>query len=396
MMHVIKMLFSKLNLALITRNRINAAEMTAAEGLSPHKVKIAVSMSSNGLGDSIVSLAWIQELYKQMPIPIEFDLYGRVKNLQFLTYKKEYIKGIYPHSLFERSIGYDIKLRIHYFVIPLQFCIPALSEKCPSLIEVLERLQDFNSLYSIYINTKPSIYGAWASVCMFNGWNRWDVLGANHAIPFNRNSRLDFVQPVDMSSILHKFSLQNRPYITIHRGIGSGGIDLEKNKDSWVKILPAKNFGAFCRLFKEKYPDILIVQIGEDPIFSLPEADMDLTGKTSLEEVAAVLRHALAHIDGESGMVHLRRALGGRSVVLFGPTPLDFFAYAENENIASPFCNGCMWLVDGANWNARCLKGFDGPKCLEAIPPEAMLAAAGKIVDPALDPMSPFFVKNIL
>ena len=49
-------------------------------------------------------------------------------------------------------------------------------------------------------------------------------------------------------------------------------------------------------------------------------------------DLKILLKNALYHIDGECGMVHLRKALKtGPSVVLFGPTPIKFFSYSNNR-----------------------------------------------------------------
>ena len=88
-------------------------------------------------------------------------------------------------------------------------------------------------------------------------------------------------------------------------------------------------------------------------------------------ESIIVLKHSLLHIDGESGLVHTRHQLHGKSIVLFGPTPIEYFKYAENININSPFhCTNCLWML--GDWNIKCAyneSGYPAP-CMAAITPE--------------------------
>jgi ADP-heptose:LPS heptosyltransferase len=93
--------------------------------------------------------------------------------------------------------------------------------------------------------------------------------------------------------------------------------------------------------------------------------DLNLVGKISFLEAAAVLERARLHIDGESGLVHLRHLLGGRSVVMFGPTPAEYFAYADNCNIVSKDCRGCMWMTD--DWFEVCPRGLAESRCMASI-----------------------------
>lgn len=67
--------------------------------------------------------------------------------------------------------------------------------------------------------------------------------------------------------------------------------------------------------------------MGESPerCKTLHGIDVNLIGKTDWDDLKILLKNALYHIDGECGMVHLRKALKtGPSVVLFGPTPIKF------------------------------------------------------------------------
>lgn len=128
-------------------------------------------------------------------------------------------------------------------------------------------------------------------------------------------------------------------------------------------------------LIKKALPDLLVVQVGAtatgEPIGNV---DLDLTGKTKLSDVAAILKETLLHIDNESGLVHMARCFGVTSCAVFGPTPSDYFGYPANINIDPPVCGNCWWIK--SSWMSLCPKGYENPKCLFEQPPEKIAAAA--------------------
>ena len=181
----------------------------------------------------------------------------------------------------------------------------------------------------------------------------------------------------DAADYLRDIGLSDRPYITINRGV-----DTNYTKSS-VKLWPLAYYNALTRSLKRQYPDILLVQLGAsyDRCPPLENIDVDLVGKTNLEQIKPILRHALVHIDGEGGMVHLRHALGGgRSVVLFGPTSPEFFGYSENQNLVGGGCDvWCEWALN--RWQEGCLRGsYETPPCMASITPEMVMDAADRII----------------
>lgn len=61
--------------------------------------------------------------------------------------------------------------------------------------------------------------------------------------------------------------------------------------------------------------------------------------KLSIKESAEVMKRALFHIDTEGGLTILNHHLGGKTVVLYGPTAIDTFGFNENLNITYNTCN---------------------------------------------------------
>jgi SAM-dependent methyltransferase len=148
--------------------------------------------------------------------------------------------------------------------------------------------------------------------------------------------------------------------------------------DHTPRIWPREHWREFSRLLKQRHPAILLVQVGGTHSWCLEGPDLCLLGKTSMTESTVILKHALLHVDGDSGLVHLRRQLGGKSVVLFGPTPESYVGYQQNTNIVAEKCGDCMWLTD--DWNTRCIRDMDTPECMQSIRPQTVLRAVEEIL----------------
>ncbi len=101
-----------------------------------------------------------------------------------------------------------------------------------------------------------------------------------------------------------------------------------------------------------------------------------MRNRTTLDEVAWIIKQSLLHIDGESGLVRLAHALHTKSIVLFGPTSRNFFGIEANINLSSEKCSDCWWATQG--WLSQCPRGLVIPECMESITPQRV---AGHVED---------------
>jgi heptosyltransferase III len=96
------------------------------------------------------------------------------------------------------------------------------------------------------------------------------------------------------------------------------------------KVWPAERFAAAFRSLAASFAPNAVAAVlgGEGPeeqamaaplLAALPEA-LDLVGKLSLPEAAAVLQRAALFIGNDSGLMHLSAAAGAPTIGLFGPT----------------------------------------------------------------------------
>jgi ADP-heptose:LPS heptosyltransferase/ubiquinone/menaquinone biosynthesis C-methylase UbiE len=161
--------------------------------------------------------------------------------------------------------------------------------------------------------------------------------------------------------------IEDTPYVTVHNG---------SDQARQTKCYPTKNWiDVVIGLKKRGFKVIQLGNTYEDTI----EGASNLCGMTSIFETAALIKKAQFHVDSEGGLVHVARAVGTRSVVVFGPTPIKCFAYDSNVNIESPEkCKGCWWTTE--MWWRDCPKGFFEPiPCMANITPDEVLKACDKI-----------------
>jgi len=118
--------------------------------------------------------------------------------------------------------------------------------------------------------------------------------------------------------------------------------------------------------------DFDLVQLGA---VSDPQLDgaLDLRGKTSVRQVAAVLSQSRLFIGPVSGLMHLARAVDCRSVIVYGGREHPFQSgYSANENL--------FWVGPCAPCWQRNECDFDRV-CMSDILPEAVIAAARRQLD---------------
>jgi len=113
--------------------------------------------------------------------------------------------------------------------------------------------------------------------------------------------------------------------------------------------------------------DSSVIQIGSpgDPKL---EGALDMRGKTTYRESAAILANSLVFIGLVGFLMHLARAVDCRSVIIYGgrekPTQTG---YVANRNLYSPVCCAPCWLRNSCDFDR---------KCMDMITTEQVLAAA--------------------
>lgn len=162
--------------------------------------------------------------------------------------------------------------------------------------------------------------------------------------------------------------LEGRKYITIHNGS-----DTARGSKCW----DVKNWIKLTSILRGKgYSVIQLGRKGDDCI----DGSINMVGRLTIKQSAALIKNAWLHIDTECGLVHIAKAVNTRSIVLFGPTPVHFFAYKENVNIETPFhCKGCWWT--SGFWFKDCPRKASLPKtCMNHITPEIVMERMNEFI----------------
>lgn len=163
-------------------------------------------------------------------------------------------------------------------------------------------------------------------------------------------------------------------YITVHDGFDSAQSHVKTATKTWAM----KHWKEFVYNFKRLHPDIAVVQIGGPKSRAIPYVDKNFCG-IDFRSSVKFLQSSVCHVDGDSGLVHAAHILGVKSVVMFGPTPANFFGYEYNTNIEPDYCGGCWWLKK--DWMAKCPSGYEEAECMASIDPTKVYSAVKTIIE---------------
>ncbi|RLA87465.1 MAG: hypothetical protein DRG40_00250 [Deltaproteobacteria bacterium] len=199
------------------------------------------------------------------------------------------------------------------------------------------------------------------------GKNQYELMAASSNLSFSEDDLNIILESKDFAKV-EPFS--KKRIITVHHGsdpetkitgIGRQRVYQTKNwfVERWAKVVEY--------LKKRGYE---VIQLGVKEEIHIPGA-VDMRGKTTIKEAAAFIKLADLHLDTEGGLVALAKAVRTKSLVLFGPTPIEFFGYKDNINLRAGDCHGCWWSKP--DWRIRCPKGFDPPRCMDAITVELVI-----------------------
>ena len=330
--------------------------------------KIAVCFTG-GLGDIINSTRFLRDLIAECG-PFEFDLY--TPRLDYTKWVTAGIPGIM--HLFNDMLWHE--MRRHYrMAFEVSEIVVVRAEdwhRCGMLnqnvVQVGRTILDARQNIELFVTHHPRLDNQLARIAVLSGWTRRNYMHAMARIPYGGDALNVGID----KTILKTLGLAGAAYITVHNGFDT----LARNTKTSTKVYP--HFKAVVDLLKDAYPGVAIVQLGHLTSTDIPGVDINLIGKSSLEQTAALLHSATLHLDNESGLVHLASCVGGRSAVFFGPTDIDYFSYPQNINFPPAACGRCWCLSD--DWNTRCLAGYAQPICLSYIKPESVLERVAPIL----------------
>jgi heptosyltransferase-2 len=147
-----------------------------------------------------------------------------------------------------------------------------------------------------------------------------------------------------------------------------------------TKAWPAESYGEVARaLASEDGLAILILGsasergLAEEVARRAPGA-VNAAGSVSLGEAACLLGAARIAIGNDTGPTHIAMASGTPTVAVFGPTDPSQFDFEGHELVYADLpCSACSFFG-----SRRCRLGHW--RCMRAIPPEVVLAAARRLL----------------
>ncbi|MDR3048784.1 MAG: hypothetical protein LBV16_02945 [Elusimicrobiota bacterium] len=343
-------------------------------GGGEQKPKIAV-WATGGFGDLLIVSACIKEIYEQFGKPIIDVFYHIPANSDFVFKNVLYVNKVYDRKLYQKMQGgYQIVLEMLQHIVPAKANIKSLAKE-PKLANFMLALKKHNKKYFKFIASRPQFDGAFADIMVNNfGKNRFLAMSFDPYFKFSKDAKpFIYLDNKDLN-IIKDNGLESKKFITVQHGWDN----TSKSKNSATKAWFLDYWIEFVKKFKEKFPDIAIVQIGGANGEDIDGIDARLRAKTTYNQAAILIKNSLLHIDTEGGMVHLAHILGIKSVVLFGPTNKDYFAYENNINISAGTCSNCWWLTN--DWLIKCPNGYRQAECMRAIKPDMVLKAVSEYI----------------
>lgn len=317
---------------------------------------------SGGLGDSIMIARMVRDLQEQLGNHAIFDVYFHSPNSirAFFCHIPGFRNVLNVEAFQATQKFYTFSLSVNQYVT---FCHVSQFDQqnllhSDRLHDLIRRTAKANKEIEKYIMTHPSLDGEFSDIATRDGHRRYQYLHEMLGIPYGGH-RL----PLDLSpEIIAQHGLQNKCYITIHDGWDTK-FKLVAHRPT--KSMPLATMEAIVRLIKTERPELQIVQLGGETGADINGVDINLKGKLSFKESMSILSGSRLHLDTESGLVHVAISIGVKSVVMFGPTNLQWFGYAENINISPNECGNCWWSTD--TWMDSCPAGYDIPPCTSSI-----------------------------
>ena len=210
----------------------------------------------------------------------------------------------------------------------------------------ISRTQEYAVPYLSYLGRFPHYSNLFGRI--FRPKMLLDIHGVSTGLNVSVASPLHIYPRYEDASYLSDSDLSAIQYVTVHDGFDES-FGKQMGIDRCTKQLPMETWRTVVRGLKSRGFKVLQVGAKNEP--TIPEIDFDLRGKTTISQLAHVLKGAVMHVDTEGGIVHVARAVHKRSLVFFGPTSVTFWGYPTNINITSREYVDSWWI--NSDWMAR-------------------------------------------
>lgn len=344
----------------------------------PHsgdKLRVLVHIKG-GIGDVAMTRVFVKKLREVLP----------EAEILFCHDSRAIVRAVFPDGWINgyQDVNYlaadfDLVIAGCHFLMYTHYKLDRLCSLAPHFLPYLAKGLEVQQYFTAFETYTPDLDGMLAEIALAHGGSRITNLGWFSGLDVKQNDRAPWMlDPGQTKTVLEKWGLAGRCYITIHDGINAY---TDTSSGHPTRCWPKAHWEEFVKLFKAGFPEVAVVQLGgrKSEVFSF--ADVSLVGKTTVEELPYLLAQAQLHVDGESGMVHLANHTATPSVVLFGPSKAGYLAYARNTNLSAQTCGGCMNI--SRHWMTRCVLGRPPARqCLASITaPETYRAVQQRLQD---------------
>jgi Glycosyltransferase family 9 (heptosyltransferase) len=267
----------------------------------------------------------------------------------------------------------------------VQYVIPRGSRIAPDDIRSIESgSSDLRRILDKYLFLWgwPSFNFAFSRDMARLGLSVMNVSSATSGLPHRHLDEIPFF-PTNQS-LRGIAGLLIKPYVTVHHGFDLKFLPIKTRETDYksTKNISLEQWRQIVSLLRKEGVEVIQLGIVEEE--KIEGVTRYLNGQLSLEEAGLLIKHGLCHIDTEGGLVHLAHAVHTRCVVLFGPTPTEFFGYPQNINLEPTGCKAC-WFVT-KTWLIECPRHTSGPECMSGHSPSAVADAAKRIIAEAEKP----------
>lgn len=334
-------------------------------------VSFAVLLSG-GIGDMVIQKKYMTELIENVP-DCKIDLYT-IKTVEFLEYLYSdcgNINRVIPDlgSRYHQNCkNYALAMTIEacHFISVDYYKENVFAQRYPMFSRKIHILQaeikkeNIDIAIPVHVTLIRRLY---------KGCNAYTGFNYNGAF-MRENKNVNI--PLVPSGKEYFDSLELGRYITVNYGNGEC-----RDRGKVAKAWPLEYFGQVVKKFKEKFPTIEVVQLGEDNAAGIKGVDRSVLGE-NFGRVAYILKNAIFHLDIEGGLVHIASQLGTKCIVLFGPTVQAYYAYEGNINISAGRCHNCWGIYSNIN---KCARGLKEPECMYSITPDMVMESIYKYMD---------------
>jgi ADP-heptose:LPS heptosyltransferase len=341
------------------RNRVaEVCGLIAAEA-RPRPVIVVFGLGS--YGDVIQITPLLHALHGRFPqaalILVHHDALG-AKLVESAPYLAKFIRlRSSAHYLLRSSLeetSCDLLVECRYVI---KYTLSTGSRFSPADLHFVREAQEVQKPWLKFVQNFPFDNDLLWRQAKTKGWSMYDLMAHTAGFPDEDFECLRVHLPPGRSG-LADLSLPPR-YVVV----SNSAEWLSLQSSLWTKSLPHARMKEVLRELQARAIPTVLLGTANDP--GLYPVDHDLRGRTHLLEAADIVRQARAVLGPEGGLVNLARAVGTPSVVFFGSTPVDFFRFKNNVNIAPRFCGGCWWTTE--SYLRQCPLLEKTPPCTDSL-----------------------------